>query len=96
MFLSIARSHADTITLTVITNPPQGGTAGPAGTYARGSTPNLNIQASNGWYISNVTLIPAGALQFVTARVSLQINGGDVTTITNDTENTGRLAPVSD
>ncbi len=79
-------SRAADITITVITNPPQGGTITGAGVYPVGTSPPIQIQAANGWYISNVDMEPQGALGFVTERVSVGLSGGDLTTITNDTE----------
>ena len=86
--LLFAISHADaqTITVTTVTNPPQGGTMTGAGVYSQGSNPTITIQAATNWYISNVRLNGGIALMFDVALVSTEQQGGDVTTITNDTE----------
>jgi hypothetical protein len=91
--LTIARSPAQSITLTTVTNPPQGGTISSAGVYPTGSTPTIQIQAQYGWYISdvdmlisNVTENSAGSQQFRVQLVHIALNNGDFTTITNDTE----------
>jgi Fn3 associated/Divergent InlB B-repeat domain/Immunoglobulin I-set domain len=87
LILSLAAARAGTVTLTVVTNPSQGGTVTGAGTYPSGSTPTEQIQAANGWYVSNVVINPAGAFHFFFTQLSIQDQGGDVTTITNDSEN---------
>ncbi len=81
--LSAIHSRADTVALTITTNPPQGGTVTGAGTYAAGSQLTVQIQAANGWYISNV--LSNGLVAFDYARQSLNVmlQNGDPTTITN-------------
>ncbi len=94
MFLVAPLLDAQTYTLTISTNPPQGGTVTGAGTYSAGSTASTQIQASNGWYISNVTFNGSQTANFThqiaVINVAFVLGGGignpDYTVITSDTE----------
>ncbi len=57
IWLPIRNSHADSTnaTVTTIANLSQGGTITGAGIYATGTVVNVQIQANDGWYLSNVT-----------------------------------------
>jgi uncharacterized repeat protein (TIGR02543 family) len=87
LLFSAASSRAASYTLTVVTNPPQGGTITGGGTYQSGATANATIQAANGQYISSVLIDGSTPLGFETAEFAVRVEGnGDLTTITNDTE----------
>jgi uncharacterized repeat protein (TIGR02543 family) len=80
--------RADSFTLTVTTNVPQGGTVTGAGVYQSGATATMNIQAAPGWYLSNAFIDGVFAPGLTGERFDLEFQGGadDITTITNDTE----------
>jgi uncharacterized repeat protein (TIGR02543 family) len=52
--LTIQTAQSQSYTLNVVTNPPQRGTISGAGIYASGTGTICNIQATNGWYISDM------------------------------------------
>jgi len=77
-------------TLTIVTNPPQGGTATGAGTYSAGTPVTTQIQAATGWYISavsiNAQLASGNTTQFTEQVMSAILGNRPFTTIVSDSE----------
>lgn len=83
--------EASNATLTIVTNPPQGGSVTGAGIYTTGALASVQIQASNGWYVQDVSLGSAAATAFAREKVAYLLGlppGGiaDFTLITTDSE----------
>jgi len=78
--------------LTIVTNPPQGGTATGGGSYAPGTKVNVDISANTGWYAEDVLLntLEADNFRFMTAvneqSALLQGIPFDPTLMTTDSE----------
>lgn len=99
LLVSTAAAFGDNVTLTIVTNPPNAGTATGAGVYPHGSQVQPVTQASNGWYITNIS-----SVAFLIDQGNIRLNGGDISTITNftdsiivnsDTTYTVTFAPLS-
>jgi len=85
-YLIALRSQSQTVSLTIVTNPPQGGTVTGAGAYSVGTSVTPQIQASNGWYINNILIGGGVAPHFDQVRRVSILLGADPTTITSDSE----------
>jgi len=80
------------MTLTVATNTPLGGSVTGGGGYTFNAVAPVTIAASNGWYVSEVTVTPPGTrAQYFQQRMTIVIayagmGAPDFTTITDDAE----------
>src|SRR5580704_3731626 len=81
-----ARAQSSNVTLTIITNAPQGGSVSGGGTYANGASASVSIQALTGWYITNVVPVPQPSTLLTFQKLAI-LDGTNLTGITNYYEN---------